>query len=319
MSFFFMRLVAKKLNSIHFLFVEIEVEWRVYLMATATIICLALDLSFVLTTAFTIPKGFFKFIISLISSIRITCFIFLVVDITAYFFPIPLLDGFTLSSYLDILFNLRAFTHLAYSIHRCILTQAWPGLEKYNNLFCLMCYMALSVMITALASFEHILLIFRQLISMSENEKYVVIIMRGILHALTPFVTTSLSIYFSFCNLKKLRKATTFMETLGQNNTVVIRIAELTRLQMFSVALMFVQIMSLCIAFVHSALALGTGLYAYTNIILQDPIENILYDVLEAMPFVGLFLSSLVFVGSHFFFLNVFSLTPCCTVNGIDS
>ena len=316
-----MRLVAKKLNSIHFLFVEIEVEWRVYLMATATIICLALDLSFVLTTAFTIPKGFFKFIISLISSIRITCYIFLIVDITAYFFPIPLLDGFTLSSYLDILFNLRAFTHLAYSIHRCILTQAWPGLEKYNNLFCLMCFMALSVVITALASFDHVLHIFRrhfpEMISMSEDD--VVFIMRGILHALTPFVTTSLSIYFSFCTLKKLRKATTFMKTLGQNNTVVIRIAELTRLQMFSVALMFVQIMSLCIAFVHSALALGTGLYAYTNIILQDPIENILYDVLEAMPFVGLFLSSLVFVGSHFFFLNVFSLTPCCTVNGIDS
>ena len=113
-------------------------------MATATIICLAVDLSFVLTTAFTIPKGFFKFIISLISSIRITCYIFLVVDITAYFFPIPLLNGFALSSYLDIPFLLRAFSHLAYSIHRCILTQAWPGLEKYNNLFCLMCYMALS-------------------------------------------------------------------------------------------------------------------------------------------------------------------------------
>ena len=181
----------------------------------------------------------------------------------------------------------------------------------------------MSVMITALASFDHVLDIFRrhfpEVISISENERYVVIIMRGILHALTPFITTSLSIYFSFCTLKKLHKATTFMKTLGQNNTVVIRIAELTRLQRFSVAIMFVQIMSLCKAFVHSALALGTGLYAYTNIVLRDPIENILYDVLEAFPLVGLYLSSLVFVGSHFFFLNAFSLTPCCTVNGIDS
>ena len=140
----------------------------------------------------------------------------------------------------------------------------------------------------------------------------VVFAMKRTLYTLVPVVITSVSGYFNYCTLKKLRKTSVFMETLELNGNVKNRIAELARLRMFNIALMFVQILSSCMTFAYSAL--GTGMSALDH----NPLMIVFYDVLESIPPVGLYLTSLVFVGSHFFFLKAFSLTHCCSINQIN-